>query len=312
MSKTALKNRIASRQNRHCALTGVYLPDDQSLNDTDRILPKALNGSYTLDNTRVVEPRAHMKRHHTLRERTAMLEQLKSVFDDRVQTMKVRNKIDNQLRAYKRRTDHLNPNVVKFLEDYIKPAEQRLSRIAAELEKIIESYPDPLAQRVLSIDGVGPITVAALTIYIDLQKSSTPSALWKYVGLHTSARDRYTKGVAGGGNKTLRTVLWNSANSMMKSRHAGYRPIYDRVKQRLAISEKLVRTNGRDGKSTQAKWKDAIASHRHGAALRAITKQFLADYWLVGREMAGLPVTTPYVEGVLGHKDITPPSSRGW
>jgi hypothetical protein len=41
-------------------------------------------------------------------------------------------------------------------------------------------------------------------------------------------------------------------------------------------------------------------------------KQLLVDYWLVGREFAGLPVTTPYVEGVLGHKDISPPRERGW
>jgi hypothetical protein len=313
MSKTKLKIKIAAHQDGVCALTGVRLSDNQSANDTDRIIPKASNGSYVDENTRVVNPRAHMKRHGILRERPTALDELKSVFDDRVQTMKLKNKINNQLLAYQKRdVDHLNPDVVQFLEDTQKPIQKRLDAIDKRLEKMMKVYPDAFVQRVLKVPSVGEITAAAMLIYVDLEKASTPSALWKYTGLHCSAGERYTKGVAGGGNKTLRTVLWNTANSMMKNRLSGYRPIYDRVKLRLSLSQKMIKSRGRDGKLIEVKWRDTIPMHRHGAALRAIIKQFLADYWLVGREMAGLPITTPYVEGILGHTDITPPSMRGW
>ncbi len=312
MSKLAIKNRISIVQHGECALTLAPLNGEQKLNDTDRILPKALGGDYQDENTRIVLPRAHMLRHGTLRTREESLEHLKALFDDRVQMMKLMLKENNQLLAYQRKVDHMNPDTESFLVAHLKPIQDRLNQIDRNLEKAITAHPDALSKKALGITGIGPITVAALTVYIDLNKADTPSALWKYTGLDKSAGERYSKGVAGGGNKTLRTVLWNTANCMMRVKTSDYRPIYDRVKLRLSQSEKLVKSRNRQGKSVEVAWKDTMASHRHGAALRAVMKMLLSDYWLIGRQLAGLPITTPYVEGVLGHTDISPPSDRGW
>lgn len=313
MTKTALKTAITKRQSGRSAISGVPLSDDQKLNDTHRLRPKAQGGTYTdTNNVVVLEPRTHLAEHGNLRDREVALEDLKNRFDDRVQVMKLQLKINNQLLAYERRVDQAHPETSAFLREQLKPVEERLAVIDRDLAKALKAYPDALAQAALKVKGLGPITVAALAVYIDLNKAATPSALWKYVGLHVASHDRYVKGQAGGGNKTLRTVLWNTANVLMKLGEGGYREVYDRVKERLAQSEKVVRTRNTEGKLIECAWRDTKPSHRHGAALRAVIKHLLADYWLVGRTLAGLSTTPLYAESMLGHTHIVSPRERGW
>lgn len=313
MSKTALKKSIADEQEGLDAITGESLPKRTELVDTDRIKPKAEGGTYVeRDNVRVLNPRSHMKHHGTLREREESLEEIKSIFDDRVQMMRLLLKIDNQLMAYKRRTDHPHPDTVEFLGDQLKPIKARLGAIDRALSKAILAYPDPLSQAALGVKGLGPISVTALAVYVDLAKAATPSALWKYVGLHCASHERYTKGKAGGGNKTLRTVLYTTACVMIKLGEGPYRDVYDRTKERLANSEKIVKSRNTEGKLIETAWKDTKPCHRHGAALRAIIKHLLADYWLVGRTLAGLPTPHLYAEAQLGHTHIVNPRERGW
>ena len=353
MSKEALKQRRVQAQEGACALSGATLPEEARLFDTDRVLPKVEGGTYVDEqNVRAVDPVAHMERHGTLRRREEQLETLKSTFDDRVQTMKLLLKINNQVLACERRVDHRLPDTEAFLHEQMEPINARLKEIDRSLGTQIKEYEDPLARTAIGVLGLGPITVAALTVYVDLGRRacplckrdihrceairempakdrrkdekvcvgdgttidgcSSPSALWKYVGLHCSSHERYKKGVAGGGNKTLRTVLWNSANVMMKLRASPYREVYDRTKERLAISEKIVKSCNTQGKIVEVAWKDAKPCHRHGAALRAIVKHLLVDYWLIGRELQGLPTRTIYAEAMLGHTHITSPKERGW
>jgi hypothetical protein len=312
MSKRTLKNSVVVAQSGICVLSENPLPLDLSLVDIDRITPKADGGIYTTDNTRVVLPTAHMERHGTLRIRESSLDDIKSLFDDRVQMMKLLLKENNQLLAYERRTDNPHRETLEFLKAHILPVQNRLDEIDKKISQAIKNYNDPFVKVCLAVPGLGPITVTALTVYVDLNKASTPSSLWKYCGLHTSSRERYQKGIAGGGNKTLRTVLWNTANSMMKSTKNPYRIVYDQVKSRLEISEKIATTNTTQGKPAEVAWKDTKPCHRHGAALRAIMKHILADYWMVGRTVKGLPTVPLYAEAVLGHTHIISPESRGW
>lgn len=313
MSKRSMKVAIAVEQEGIDILTGETLDQDPSLNDTDRIQPKADGGTYVArNNVRVLTPVSHMARHGNLRERTSTLDELKSIFDDRVQMMKLLLKENNQLLAYKRRTDHPHPETAAFLEAHLEPIHKRLAEIDRALVVALKAYPDKFTQTALKVKGLGPISVVALTVYIDLNKAATPSSLWKYVGLHAASHERYVKGEAGGGNKTLRTVLYNTACVMMKLGEGGYRDVYDRTKLRLSQSEKVAKTRNTEGKLIELPWRETKPSHRHGAALRAIVKHLLADYWLVGRTMAGLSTTPLYVEAMLGHTHIISPRERGW
>jgi transposase len=235
--------------------------------------------------------------------------------DHRAQTIKARNKLGNQLLAYERRTDHMSPEVLADLEAWRLPIEQRLAELDKDVARLVATLAqhDPLVLATLGVPGIGPITVAGLTVYVDLAKAPSASSLWKYVGLHVASHERYVKGVKGGGNKTLRTILFTTATSAVKMGDSSpYRIVYDRVKARLAASEKIVSSRGTDGKLREVAWKDAKPSHRHGAAMRAIIKHFLADYWFVGRTLAGLPTRSLYVEEQLGHTGIIAPQDRGW
>ena len=314
MPKTNLKLKIAPTQSDLCALTGVPIDVENfpHLVDTDRVIERFNGGEYTDENTRIVMPRAHMERHGNLRYRPEWMDSLKSQMDSRRQTMKTLMKINNQLLAYQRLTDEPNPDDIEFLTETMVPIKKRLDKIDRAMTKHMLASEHPLIIAALGVPSVGPITMAGLACYIDLEKASSASALWSYTGLHASSGDRYTKGEAGGGNKTLRTMLWNMANSMMKNRDCPYREIYDRTKSRLEASEKLVKSRNNQGKLVEVMWKDAMKSHRHGAALRAIMKHFLADYWFVGRELAGLDTRPLYVEGQLGHTGIIKPADRGW
>lgn len=314
MTKTSLKISIAQDQGFNCALSGLPIDPHNfpELLDTDRITERFRGGEYTSNNTRIVTPRAHMQRHGTLRHRPEWMDALKSQMDSRRQTMKTLMKINNQLLAYQRLTDETNPDDIDFLTETMAPVKARLDKIDRDVAKHMKVSEHPLIQAGLGVPGVGPITMAGLTVYVDLEKARSASALWKYTGLHTSSGDRYTKGEAGGGNKTLRTMVWNMANSMTKNRKCLYRDVYDQTKARLEVSEKIVKTRNNKGQLVEVPWKDAMKSHRHGAALRAVMKHFLADYWMVGREIAGLDTRPLYVEERLGHESIIKPAERGW
>ena len=314
MAKEALKKAIVKKQNGICALTGIELPEVTSLYDTDRKKQKKDGGIYLIPNTRCVDPVAHMKRHENYRERDAIMDEIKSIMDDRRQVMKLGNGVNNQILAYSRGTDKLRADTVEWLNAQKKIYKKEMSKRDRLVTKAITALAevDPFTNAALGVRAVGPITIASCHTYIDLSKARHASSLWSYVGLHKASHERYTKGESGGGNKTLRCVLYTMAESQMKLAGA-YRTIYDQVKTRLSISEKIVKSRNTQGKLIECMWKDTKPSHRHGAALRAVCKHFLADYWYVGRTLAGLETSMLYPEAMLGgtHRTIMP-EERGW
>lgn len=325
MPKVALKKKIAQVQQEACNISGEKLSEETKLFDTHRAIPKRKGGTYTKENTAVVIPIHHMQEHDTLRIRTQQLEQLKMIIDDRSQIMKLKNKLNNQLLAYERKTDMLNEETRDWLIEQRDLVKKKLGQIDRKLTKFVTSMDNELAQTALRVRGIGPITIAYCLAYIELdgifpeghpragqEKTRHASSLWKYTGLHCSSHERYSKGESSGGNKTLRTVLYTMADSQIKVRGL-YREVYDRVKTRLEKSDKIVKSRNTQGQLVEVAWKDTKPSHRHGAALRAVMKHFLADYWFVGRTLAGLETSMLYPEAVLGsgHRTILP-DERGW
>lgn len=314
MSKEALKVDLYQKQNGQCALTQIPLEIDPSLFDTDRKQPKADGGIYTDLNTRIVDPVAHMKRHGNYRKRSPVMDAMKEAFDARMQVLKLRNKINNQILAYERRTDTLSETTLAMLQDDLTRMNKRLASHDRKVAKLVKDVADTdiLAKAALGVKGIGPITVANCLIYIDVEKAPHASSLWKYVGLHTASHNRYTKGESSGGNKTLRTALYTMATSQEKTRGA-YREVYDQAKARKAQSDQLVKTRNTQGKMIEVAWKETKPSHRRGHALRIVMKHFLADYWYVARTVQGLATTPLYPEAHLGgtHRTIMP-EERGW
>jgi hypothetical protein len=314
MNKTILKRTIVKKQNGVCQLSGELLGIKNELVDTHRKNPKRNGGKYTVENTIVITPVQHMIEHGNLRIRTGELLELKKLVDAREQAMKFKNKASNQLLAIKRRIDELHPHIVNWLELQVKEGEKEVNLITNQITKVIKviAKNDPLVRSALGVRAVGIITIAYCLTYIDFEKADHASSLWKYAGLDKPSHERYEKTVAGGGNKRLRCVLYTMAESQMKLKGA-YRDVYDRTKTRLENSDKITKSRNTQGKLIECAWKDTKPCHRHGAALRNVMKHFLADYWMVGRKLSGLPVSPLYPEAILGgvHKTIQP-EERGW
>lgn len=315
MAKEKLKKDLKKLQSDVCALTGKPLSEVSAFFDTDRVLPKASGGTYKISNTRAVDPVAHMKRHGIYRERDVQLERLKALVDDREQVLGLSMKVLNQLRAYERGVDHLNEMTKAWLQAEVVKYKSEASVRTRLLGKLIKEMAktDPLVKAALGVRGVGEITIAYCLVYIDLTKARHASSVWKYVGLHVASHERYTRGVSGGGNKRLRSILYTMADAQVKIKDSAYRYIYDRKKTRLADSDRIVKSRNTEGILIECAWKDTKPSHRDGAAKRDVMKHFLADWWYVGRDLLGLPTAPGYAEAKLegDHRTIMP-SERGW
>lgn len=289
-----------------------------ALVDTHRKVPKAAGGEYVdLSNVRLADPVAHMEIHGNLRERSPEFEHMKATFDDLEQVRKTHLKVNNQLLAFERRTDH-GPEVTRvFLQeesDRLRFEVAKRERLAEKAVKVLaktDTLDGRIASAALGVRGVGPVTVGYCLVYIDIEKARHASSLWAYVGLDKPSHSRYEKNVKGGGNKTLRTKLWTMADAQVKSRGA-YREIYDQKKAAKEASEQIVKSRNTQGKMVEIAWKDAKPCHRHGHALRQVMKHFLADYWFVAREIYGLPTDPLYAESILGNHRTISPRERGW
>lgn len=311
MSKVALKTRLRKEQNGRCSISAKQLAEETKLFDTDRIEPKAKGGIYTDENTRVLDPVIHMKRHFIYRERTPELTQLKILIDGREQIMKLKSSLNNRILAAKRQTDEMDSITEKWIEEQIKVTSRQLGKQERRIEKYIRQLDMPVVKSALQIKGLGANTVAYLITYIDINKAQYASSLWSYVGLDKPSYERYTKGESGGGNKTLRTVLYTMADSMIKTRSV-YRDVYDAEKNKLENSLLVTKSRNTQGRLIECMWKDTKPCHRHGAAIRKMIKHFLADFWYVWRTLDGLPTAKLYVEEKLGHTGIVKPEERGW
>ncbi len=311
MSKEALKERITKRQNGKCGLSGVELMKDYSLIDTDRIDPKAKGGTYTEENTRIVNPVGHMIRHGSYKERDEKYAQLKALIDGREQLRKFGNSCSNRILAMKRGTDQLDMDTLEFLEMQSDVCKKHMSGLDRRIQKHLKTIEHPFITSAFKIKGLGPITIAYIVTYIDIEKARYASSLWSYCGYDKASHERYEKGVSGGGNETLRTVLYTMADSMIKTRSA-YRDIYDREKAKLSASKKITKSRNTQGKLIECAWMDTKPCHRHGAAMRKMIKVFLSHVWHVWRTVDGLPTNLLYVEEVLGHKNIIRAEELGW
>lgn len=281
------------------------------LSDTHRAIPKKDGGEYTPENTTVHVPGEHMEIHNILRIREEKMDLLKASVDDRQQIIKLRNKVANQILAMHRGTDRIETDTEIFLQEILEQVEKRLKIKTRGTVLTLKNTEHPILAAAKGVKGVGDITLAYLLSYIDIKKAKQASALWAYCGYHRASHERYQKGTAGGGNKTLRTALFNTGASFIKQK-SPYADVYYREKARLEASVRIVPSYTTQGVLKNMMWKETKKSHRHGAAMRKMIKHFLADFWLVWRTLEGLDTRPLYVEEKLGHTSIIKPEERGW
>jgi hypothetical protein len=313
-----------------------------SLQDLHRDTQRRDGGEYTPDNTETIDPVEHMKRHGNYKERDAAMDQLKMLFDGYKQIQKLRMKVNNQILAMDRGTDKLDEIDQEYINSVltnIEEKEEAKGKLIAQWVKTNKTM--PIVSAMLSVKGIGPVTVAACLTYLDIRKADHPSSFWSYAGYRCASYERYKdlpkdkwipihdkntgepvldkKGKQrmshhNPGNQTLRNALYVSAGCFVKNADCEYRGVYDRRKAKTSQSEKLTQTRmpGKTG-TVEKMWKDVKPGHRHGDAIRVMMKCFLADLWYVWRTLEGLPVNDLYVKEHLGHESgIIDPEKMGW
>ncbi len=315
-NKVALKELVADEYGFYCYICGAEISTEDiesGLIDTDRLIPKAQGAGYEIDNTRLACPTCHMKRHGAHRIRPEDMGVLKVAIDDREQWLKLKNKIENQLRAYSRKTDDCSEITKVQLQEMLPSLHEKVMQRTKLIELWIKNHKDEgIVKSALNVKGLAAQTIAYLLTYIIPEKAKHRSSVWKYIGLDRPSHDRYTKGETSGGNKSLRTALWRSIDSMWKNTECPYREVGDRVKERLVISKKIVKSRNRKGILVSIPWEESMKCHRHGAAYRKMMKELSGDYWVVARKFLGLPTDNTYAVDMLGHDHQIDPRARGW
>lgn len=306
---------VREKQSGKCALTGKALPDDPSLYDVISLNGSGAVATLVQSDLQAVLPIEHLKSLGAWRDRDAEMAEIKDLLDIRNQLMKSNVEQNNRLKAFERRTDAPRAEIVEHYQAQADMDAAKLKEYDRALGYAVNHFAevDALTSAALTVPSIGPVTVGYCRAYLDLANIRYVGQLWSYAGIAKPSHERYTKGAAGGGSKSLRCALWNMANSQVKA-NGPYRIAYDQMKHRLENSEKTVMTRAKGGKMVEKAWKDVSKGHRHGAALRKIMKMFLSDWYCTGRQLMGLPIVPLYADEVLGHEDhlITPPTKRGW
>ena len=103
-------------------------------------------------------------------------------------------------------------------------------------------------------------------------------------------------------NKRLKSTCWLIIDQFIKQQTPGYVDLYYEEKERLhkTLPPKQ-KTNG-------GKWQ-FNDGHIANRAIRKTAKIFLQHVWVTWREAAGLTVSEPYVQAVLGHTHIVQPAN---
>lgn len=314
MSKEALKEAARKRQNGRSFASNEILPDDTSLFDTHRPKQKVDGGDYTPDNTKVLLPTEHRDLHgNEPRIDSPELVDLRATMEDYRTCQKARIKISNQKLACERGMDELTPEVEEMFETLLAEIDKQEMYFKKDAEKRVKKMDMPIVKAMLRIKGVGPIIAAEIVVSINIHIATSVSSLWAYVGFAGPSKDRYKKGVKGGGNKHLRSVMFNLGSCFLRCANEDYTEIYHRRKAKTSTSEKTVMHKNRSQDPLkETAWKDVNPGRRHNDARRVMVKHFLADLWFVWREIEGLDTRPVYAEAQLGHKGIVQPFERGW
>jgi cytochrome c553 len=299
--------------------------------DTHRKIQRMDGGSYESDNYNLICSTCHMKEHGTYRERSESLHKLKMMFDGYKQIQKLKNKVNNQIRAMQRNTDELDEIDLAYIEEVLKSVTEKEKQKDKLIKEWVKNNQDlKIVGAMQSVKGVGHITIAACLSYLEIDKAKHASSFWSYAGYWCASHERKSKKLEtpilyiddkgkekkrwyNPGCQVLRNALYVTAGVFIKQ-GGPYREVYDRRKHKTENSEKITNTRitGKAGVFKKA-WKDVSKGHRHGDAIRVMMKHFLADLWFAWRTIEGLPVNDLYVKEHLGHKSaIINPILRGW
>lgn len=193
-----------------------------------------------------------------------------------------------------------------LLDQYID-LEVKEAKHFRQLGNVLNDYPI-YTEFLEKVKGCGAAMSGVIISEIDISKATYPSSLWAYAGLDVAADGRgrskhkehlvESEYVTRNGetatklgitfNPFLKTKLVGVlASSFLRAGETPYSIIYNNYKHRLENHDIH---------------KEKSKGHRHNMAMRYMIKRFLCDLYVAWRTLEGLPVSSDYHEGKLGHK----------
>ncbi len=195
--------------------------------------------------------------------------------------------------------------------------------LETDIKKALDAYTDehPIGIWCKAVPGIGPVIAAGLLAHIEISRSPTVGALWRFAGLDPSAT--WAKGQKRPWNARLKVLCWKIGESFVKISN-NPKDIYGQVyrvrkeeesKKNEALLYKdqaeAILAAKRIGKDTDAyKWYSVgklPPAQIHARAKRYAVKLFLSHLFEVWRKRDGLEAPEAYCFAHLGHVHKIPP-----
>lgn len=201
----------------------------------------------------------------------------------------------NRVAAIERGADDATKEGLALLQAW----EERFSKLEDEANEDIYNLirDEPIVQDIQAIKGIGPILAAKLVSMVDISRSPTVSAFWRYCGYAVidGAAERRTRGEKLHYSSRVRSTCYLIGSSFLKTKDSPYKPLYYDAKEYY-----------------QEVHPDWTKKHIHLAALRKMIKVFLCHLWEYWREMEGLETPPLYVMQQMGHTHKYDKRDFGW
>jgi len=205
---------------------------------------------------------------------------------------KARIQFNNRLLAIQKGKDQ-SP-YQKTIEYWYKKFSELEEELNDSMEDLANDF--PIVEYMCQVKGVGKKLAIKTVAMIDIERAQTISQLWRYAGYAVidGKVEKPVKGEKLHYNTRLKKTCYLIGESFIKQ-NSPYRRIYDEAKEYYQIN--------------RPEW-TKLRCHR--AAMRKMTKIWLAHLWVVWRKLEGLPVTEPWIAGKDGHQHILQPEDFGW
>jgi len=220
--------------------------------------------------------------------------------------------------------------------EWFQEAEKAIDK---DIKRLVQD--EPIYWQATSLKGIGPMLVAKLIAMIDIDKSNTVSALWKYCGVGVgkywqNEKDeivapfegwKYEKQNVDGKEVKVRVKRkakpkegWILVEVRDRCIPEWLSPYNKRLKATVYLIATSFMRSGSPYRQIYDSARDHYArthsewtkGHAHWAALRKMAKVFLSHFWARWREAVGLPTRELYVIEKLGHTRKYEAIEFGW
>ncbi|NGX45878.1 MAG: hypothetical protein K940chlam2_01058 [Chlamydiae bacterium] len=320
-----LREEAATRQGWLCAYCNIRLPDDPAMFDLGHDTSKSavtrgeaeqievnvtnLDGSLSdnaiaIHNQQVL-PCNQSQGVSTLKDSDRELNFsnysiVRLLVDERTRSQKARLAWENRVRAATR-LDHgeMVAMATGFADQYREIEKNMTKQLRLGVKALMDE--SPILWAAVQIPGISEVLAARIFADIDFYMAKHASSLHRFAGYGVidGKREGSVEGEPRHMNKRVKIAMRNAVESWIKlgPTKSKYAAFY--------YARRLKTEN-------DPEWSQRKKGHRHNDAIGVTAKLFLSHAWEIGRELAGLSITGPYVHVDRSNPGYISPQAFGW